>query len=199
MIRDTTLLLVPNYDNIREYLHKFDVENELYERAINKIVNIFPLNINYDDILIKVILINKIYNTNIYNVYLMSESIMNLNIDDDIKNNNIDVIAKIDKSYYKIKDGKRKYISCYSFATKYCNFHNKSYPIYDSIIADMLYLYKLKDNFAQFNKIELRDYNIFIDVLNKFILFYNINDINYKDLDKFLWQYGKKFLYNDYK
>lgn len=190
------LPLKPTLSFVEEYICKFDsLEGDgKYDQLIYNIIYKFPYNVEYNDILTKVILINRLYNTNIFNVYLMAENIMNLNIDKYLNANNYDIVKMIDQSYYKKdKTGKIKYISCYSFATKYCSFHNNLFPIYDRIIAKMLNLYNYKDKFSEFKIEELRSYDTLISVLNDFLVYYDLNNINYKNIDKFLWQYGKEF------
>lgn len=186
--------IINNLHNINEdivyiYISIFDNGNLKYDNVVNKIISLYPDNISFDEILIKVILINQIYNTNIFDVYQLSKDILNIGIDKYIAEGDTNLVYKIANSY---KISRNKY--CYSFATKYCNFHNEVFPIYDSIVEEVLYQYMLKDRFSIFKKYELRDYNKFINVLVDFKKFYKLDNISYKDLDKFLWQYGKHIL-----
>lgn len=177
-----------NEDIVYNYISIFNNGNLKYDNVVNKIISLYPNNISFDEILIKVILINQIYNTNIFDVYQLSKDILNIGIDKYIAEGDTNLVYKIANSY---KISRNKY--CYSFATKYCNFHNEVFPIYDSIVEAVLYQYMLKDKFSKFKKFELRDYNKFINVLVDFKNFYKLDNISYKDLDKFLWQYGKTY------
>ncbi|WP_165176688.1 hypothetical protein [Desulfovibrio sp. ZJ369] len=185
------VLLPPSKESINEYVVKFDRKNAITEKTINKIINIYPKNILIEDILTKVVIINRLYSTNIYDIYEMSFGIKRLDIDEYLNKTDLGIVEKIANSY--IKAG--KHIYCYSFATKYCSFHNNGYPLYDSIIDKMLCLYNEKDNFSNFRKYDLKNYLTFVRVLNDFITYYTLGDISYKDLDKYLWQYGKDYLY----
>jgi len=61
----------------------------------------------------------------------------------------------------------------YSFATKYCSWHQPDkYPIYDSLVERLLWAYRKEHTFADFRRSDLQDYQI-------------------KELDKFLWYTSK--------
>ena len=93
--------------------------------------------------------------------------------------------------------GKDKFF--YSFATKFCYFHNsKDYAIYDSFVAKVLAYFQRKDKFNKHtfsaesqNNEGLKDYANFIKILFEFKEFYRL-ECDLKSLDLYLWQLGKK-------
>jgi hypothetical protein len=81
----------------------------------------------------------------------------------------------------------------YAFATKYCSFHNPSeYPIYDSFVDRVLRAYQKQDSFSSLPLGELKDYARFKEVLKAFVMFYDLGNVNARELDYFLWGYGKE-------
>lgn len=90
--------------------------------------------------------------------------------------------------------GKRKRF--YSFATKYCSHHfPKDFPIYDSYVEKVLIYFNKQDNFANFKREDLKDYSKFKEILIQFSKFYNIQEYSLKDIDRYIWQLGKKYFY----
>lgn len=93
--------------------------------------------------------------------------------------------------------GKDKFF--YSFATKFCYFHNsKDYAIYDSFVAKVLAYFQRKDKFNKHtfsaesqNNEGLKNYANFIKILFEFKEFYRL-ECDLKSLDLYLWQLGKK-------
>jgi len=81
----------------------------------------------------------------------------------------------------------------YSFATKYCNFSNHDvYPICDSWVRNALTYYQKFHNFTQdFNNDDLFDYFAFNDILNDFKRFFSLEGLTAKEIDKYLWTFGK--------
>ena len=49
------------------------------------------------------------------------------------------------------------------------------------------------DEFAEFAETDLKDYPKFKGILIKFREFYGLGEFNLKELDKFLWQFGKRY------
>ena len=51
------------------------------------------------------------------------------------------------------------------------------------------------DRFAKFTQNDLRDYPKYKNILEKFKEYYEITSHNYKEIDMYLWQLGKKFFF----
>lgn len=164
---------------------------DIIENALNKIFfDLCPYNKEIEDVLLKCSTLNNFYSTNIYDILKMSVHIRNIhNIDSILKHYDADLvneIAKVDENH-----------TFYSFATKFCSHHNpKDYAIYDSYVERTLLHFQKRDNFYghRLKQSDLRDYSIFRNVLLKFCEYYGINcQSNMKEIDKYLWQLGKKY------
>lgn len=92
---------------------------------------------------------------------------------------------------------KKKYFTL--LLSKYCSHHNNiEFPIYDYFVDRMLMYFKSKDKFAKFTKDDLKDYVKFKDILIRFKKFYNIDEYNLRDIDKYLWIAGKEYFPKKY-
>ena len=119
---------------------------------------------------------------------------MSLKIDDRLRSGDASLVNDIAR--VKI-NGKEK--NFYSFATKYCSHHYpKIFPIYDSFVEKVLLYYRKQDNFMSFKKDDLKNYEKFRDILLGFKKYYNIDEYNLKDVDRYLWQLGKEYFPKNY-
>jgi len=181
----------PTADEVEKYLRAWDeLENyALQENALNKLFfEHCPKNESIEDVLIKASTLNDFYSTNIYSIYPVAKHIFNLKIDDRMKAGDptlVDDIKKITIS------GKEK--NFYSFATKYCSHHNPlEYPIYDSYVDEVLRYLRDRDQFSSFRSDELKEYSQFKNILIDFRNYYALTQYNLKEIDKYLWQFGKE-------
>ena len=88
----------------------------------------------------------------------------------------------------------------YSFASKYCSHHNpEAFPIYDSYVDEVLRYFRDVDGFTTFRTSELKDYSRFKEILLKFRSFYGLEQFTLKEIDKYIWQLGKKYFPKTYK
>lgn len=140
--------------------------------------------------LLKVATLNSLYNTNIYAVYTVAEHIRQLNIDLKLENHSLDLVNEI--ATVTIRDKTRRN---YSFASKYCSWHlPEIYPIYDSIVEQMIWIYQKSNQFTHFYRYELRDYARYWEIMTLFRGFFGLDQFTFKQIDKFLWSYGRDFL-----
>lgn len=185
----------PTNPLIDNYIAKFSKNERYYEgdKAISYLCKKFPKNKKIEEVFLKVCVINNLYSTNIWGTYNIAKHIVKLNIDKAIQYSNPDVVHKIAIGHgisKPIKIGDRNF---YSFATKYCNWHNqKGYPIYDGFVHKILMAYQCQDPFSEFKNNDLKDAKKFKKIMNDFKDFYSLNKFNYKQLDKFLWLYGRE-------
>jgi hypothetical protein len=192
-------IIMPSSNEIEKYLDNWEnLENYvLQENALKKLFQItYKENINMDDVLIKVCAMNNFYSTNIYSPFKVAKHIVNLNIDEKLINNDLSLVNDIKE--VKIDDN--KIINFYSFATKYCSHHKPLiYPIYDDYVNKFLgYLNSVKQFY--YNKIlDLRNYLNYVDIINKFKEYFHLEKYNVKEIDKYLWQAGKKYFPKNYK
>lgn len=188
----------PNKDIIEKYLIKWDNLEEHYiwqESSLDKLFHDdYKTNTDLNEILIKCSCLNDFYSTNIFLIYPVAKNIYDLKIDQRLKDGDaslVNDIANVEIS------GKQKYF--YSFASKYCSHHNAvKFPIYDYFVEKMLMYFKKKDKFAKFVKDDLKDYIKFRNVLLEFKKFYDIDEFNLRDIDKYLWIAGKEYFPKKY-
>ncbi len=188
-------LLTPTNKLISKYIDKFNNDERYFnaDQAIIKLFSAFPDNKKLEDILLKISVINDLYSTNIFSTFKMAKYIQGLKIDNGLKKGDPNIV-KIISTGHKIKSTKnKKELNFYSFATKYCNWHNQdSYAIYDSFVKKVLMAYKRKDNFSSFKETDLKDFLKFKKIISDFKTFYKLTGHDLKKIDKFLWIYGKE-------
>ena len=186
------IIPTPNEFEVNKYLKLWDsLENYvLQESSLDKLFfKTYPNNTDINDILIKASSLNDFYSTNIFSIFPVAKHILELNIDERLKTGDEKLVNDIAKITI---NGKEKFF--YSFATKYCSHHYPLlYPIYDSYVEKILLYFKNNDNFYSFNKSDLKDYSQYKTILINFKKFYNIDNYNLKEIDKYLWQLGKEF------
>ena len=73
------------------------------------------------------------------------------------------------------------------------------FPIYDSYVEKILKYFKQKDKFYHFKNEDLKTYHKFRKILDAFQKFYGLEKYSKKDLDRYLWQLGKRYFPNNYK
>ncbi len=176
---------------VADYIERKYIENRKFyitDKAIKDLIEKYPENKKLEEILLKVSVINTLYRANILAIFEMAEHIKNLGIDLYVRKGFPEIIDKIATITVS---GKRKRF--YSFATKYCNWHNpKDYPVYDSIVENFLVAYNKVYKFSKFKRKGLRRYPVFKKVIEDFREGFKLKRFNFKQLDIFLWLYGKE-------
>jgi len=187
----------PSREQVQYYLRAWDVQENyvLQENALDKLFfETYPKNTDINDILIKASSLNDFYSTNIFSIFAVAKHILELDIDKRLQDGDaslVDDIADMTISGKKIR--------FYSFASKYCSHHKPTlFPIYDSFVDKVLRYFRKKDGFCSFDDEDLKNYTKFISVLNAFQGFYRLEDVNKKDLDRYLWQLGKRYFPRTY-
>lgn len=187
----------PTPSQVESYLSLWDTleDYSLQEEALDKLFfQLCPTNTHIEDILLKVSTLNDFYSTHIYSTFPVAKHILEMDIDKRLKAGDRTLVGAIQK--VSIKDTEKNF---YSFATKYCNHHNPlAFPIYDSYVDEVLYRFMRQDHFAEFQRGDLKDYERFYNILLAFRSFYGLEKYNLKEIDKYLWQFGKKHLPKDY-
>lgn len=159
------------------------------ENALDRLFReLCPKNTEMEDILIKCSALNEFYSTNIFSIAAVAKHIKDIDIDERLANEDLDLVN--DLMGVEI-NGKLHHF--YSFATKYCSHHRPDiYPIYDSYVHQLLKYFRDRDNFGDFKDVDLRNYRKYVDIIQKFKKYYELESFNVKDLDKYLWQLGKE-------
>ena len=123
--------------------------------------------------LLKVVTLNHLYGTGILATSKVAEHIYHLNIDSKIHNGQPEAVHLI----AKVQLGKQ-IRNNYSFATKYCAWHNPNgFPIYDNYVDQMLWGYAKQDHFEPFKRLDLWNYGSFQKIILRFLDYYNLVSI----------------------
>lgn len=187
----------PSKEQVELYLKKWEsLENyALQEKALDRLFHeLCPENWNIEDVLLKCACLNDFYSTNIYSIYPVAKHITALNIDERLAKGDLSLVKDIQNVSI---GGKEKHF--YSFATKYCSHHNdKAYPICDSYVKKVLKHFRKADSFVRFKNQDLEDYQSFYTVLESFREFYHLEVFSLKEVDKYLWLFGKEYFPNKY-
>jgi len=190
-----TDLQTPTNKLVKTYIDTFNNDERYYlaDKAIISLFEAFPKNKKLEHILLKISVINDLYSTKILGTFNMARHIQQLDIDSRLKQGDPLLVNEISSGHGIISKKNSKEINFYSFATKYCNGHNRdSYAIYDSFVNKVLIAYRRKDKFSTFIETDLKNYTKFKKVVLDFKRFYNLTDHGLKQIDKFLWIYGKE-------
>ncbi len=186
----------PSREALLRYNHVwFNLEGyRVQEDALNKLFQKFCSdNKQLDDVLLKVTTLNAFYSTNIFNVYAVAKHIQSLGIDARLNQGDMILVSNIASGHgVKVsKNGKEKCF--YSFATKYCSHHRPElFPIFDSYVERLLIHLRDVDHFAEFDKTELRNAVKFKGIIQELMKSYDLNEFTFKEVDRYLWQYGKE-------
>lgn len=183
----------PSCSEVDRYLRKWNTTVDLYqpESVLKQLfTEMYPTNISIDGIILKVAALNTIYNTYIYTVYPMAQHILSLDIDNRLRAGDETLVNDVMQVIY---DGGKK-TDHYSFATKYCSFHNpNAFPIFDSYVEKIMLYYRDNEGFASFRNSELKHYPTFKRIVNDFRAHFGLERYTVKQIDQYLWQFGKEY------
>lgn len=194
-------LINPTNEIICEYLKKFERKERYYlaDKAILKLFKKFPTNNELEDILVKISVINDLYSTNIFGTFIMAKHIQQLQIDTGLELGDPTIVKSIATGHGILKPNGGGDRNFYSFATKYCNWHNQdAYPIYDRFVYKILIAYRKQDEFSKFNVEDLKEFPRFKQIMLEFKQRYTLTQHSLKEIDKFLWIYGQEKFPNNY-
>ena len=190
---------MPTHGFAAKKIEKFKDENADTETALGLLLTAFPWNQNRAHVLLKVAAINSLYSTQIYGVKEVAGRIEKLSIDGRLESGDTDIVEEIASVSFASKNGDGDPIKRrnYSFATKYCAWHNsEKYPLYDSRVETCLRAYQQQEEFTEpFDWEDLRDFGRFRTVIDAFRSKY-LDDFGYKELDMFLYQLGTDCFYS---
>src|SRR5690242_17117144 len=82
---------------VERYLGEFRDSDRYFlaDRAITKLFTTFPMNKSFDDVLLKVTVLNDLYSTNIYATFEIARHICSLDIDPHLAAKSIDIVDRI--------------------------------------------------------------------------------------------------------
>jgi hypothetical protein len=194
-------LITPSDDLIDIYVDRFNKDERYYlaDQAIINLFQKFPENKKLEDILLKISVINDLYSTNIFGTFILAKHIQKLQIDNAIIASDPAIVNQIAIGHGIPKPNGNGDRNFYSFATKYCNWHNKdAYPIYDRFVHKILIAFRDKDCFSGFEEKDLKKFQRFKQIIADFKINYALSRHNLKEIDKFLWLYGREIVKKKY-
>jgi hypothetical protein len=196
-----TTFIMPTADAVRAACKHFADDPNEPDTALFDLFAQYPKNTNLDHVLLKVVTLNTLYSTQIplYSrriptVWDVARHIVELNIDLELQQGSPELVLKISKIAWKDD----RYLYNYSFATKYCSFHQPdSYPIWDSRVNKYLMLLRKREapkdgGFRRFKQDDLWDYIKFKEILTQFRKHFGIETFTFKQVDAFLYIEGGK-------
>lgn len=176
----------------------YSIQEELLQYLVKK----YPDHNNKAAVNTKVKLLNLFYSTGIQATNKMSDNILSIkNIDNRLSSGDKSLIPEI----ATLKTSKEEKRYNYSFATKYCAYHNpEKFPIYDSIVAmtfisffekGLLPNYKCGNRKSSasntFTKREfankIKDYNFFVELYDYFMELFDLKTFTYRQVDSYIW------------
>lgn len=181
-------LTAPDADLVRAACAQFDRENEVTEKALTDLFAAYPANVDPSRVLLKVVALNSLYSTRILAVLKLAHHIADQGpaIDAALAAGSPDAVQAI----AGIGNGDKDF-TFYSFATKYCNWHQPNlYPIYDSRAEKYLWALKRQGIFnceALSARDDLQSYPRFFVVMTAFRQQFGLGSFTFKQIDEFLW------------
>jgi len=187
------LLPRPTIDLVNAECAEFDREESLVEESLCLLWAQFPKNSDIRHVLLKVLVLNKLYGTMIRDIDIetVAKHIVGLasdkHLDQLLDQGSLDAVFLITDC-----QGVKQYLS---FASKFCSWHNPTaYPIYDGNVRECLWSYGKQDRFAEFRNEDLWYYRKLLEIIIAFRNCYGLSSLNFKQLDKFMYRSGGRIL-----
>ena len=194
---------VPSLEEAEKYRRVWDglPNYTAHEEALTKLFrgeqSPFKRNDDLSSVIIKASALNDFYSTNIYRIFDVSQKIVSIkNFDERLAIGDHTLVADFQTITFMDKTkGEVRSITNYSFATKYCSHHQpEKFPIYDSYVEKVLVaLREMYPTVLKFKTSELRKYPCFTEQLNIIRDHFGLEILSYKELDRYLWQLGKRY------
>ena len=152
--------------------------------AIDEAVRRLWSNVSLSEVIDKVCIIDTLYSTRLPAPTTTARGIVAIpDLDSLLTEGDIKAIAQVRRT-----GGRDDYV----FATKYCHFHNQSYPIFDNLVGQLLAeLNSERQFYESFDSDSLRDYEKFRLVLAAFQRYVSATEWSPRQLDHGLWLYAK--------
>jgi len=176
---------------VQAYIKKFDNENSFEEDAIKTEFQENNANIDPKKIYIKSAALNTAYKAGVLNIHMetVSKIIASESIDSRLEAKDPDVVKDLSKRFSGELNN-----SYLSFASKFCSFYNTDvYPIYDRAVREAIAYFAPRIKGFKLIKSKLEnDYDYFKEKFSELKDKLNLKKYTNKELDKFLWLFGKK-------
>jgi len=194
---------LPTVNGIAKACEQFDSDSEtrIVEGALADLFARYPKNTDEAQVLLKVVTLNDFYSTQIPfrapdrpNVFDVARCIPSLKLDQAFKDGSLEIVNAISTTQFP----RKRRINRFSFATKYASWHRQDlYPMWDSNVqAYLTCLWKLhRADWSKFSEgFRLSGnwgYPEFYALMVRFRAYYRLENVCFKDLDKFLWLHGE--------
>jgi hypothetical protein len=159
-------LAEPTVDYVQQRLRELEGDDRFYgaERAVELVFAQWPRNTEFEHVLVKTIVLNRLYSTSIYDVWTVAKHILELRIDKRLRQSDLSLVHDIASVPFKPK---ARFVL--SFATKYCSWHQpEHFQIFDRYVEWLLWDYQRQFAFSVFKKSELRRYPRFVEIVDQF-------------------------------
>ena len=180
-------LEIPTPQTVQHACSRYDEKHHLAESTLDELFRLFPKNDNLNHVLLKVVAVNALYHTCIFDLEEVARHIHahHLAVDTALSTADpaaIDLIARL-----TVRSRSHNF---YSFATKYANCHQpQAYPVYDSRIDAYLWSLQSANRFSTFQHSDLCHYAKFVEIMTDFRSFHGLEGFTFKQVDKFLHQH----------
>lgn len=169
---------------------QFDGDDRYFgaDKAVGLVFSAWPLNTELEEVIVKVVVLDRLYSTRILSPWPVAERIVELTIDTRLVAGDHSLVHDIANTR---TGGKSRYLL--SFASKYCAWHRPDqFQIFDSLVEDLLWRYRREHRYDDFRRYELRTYSRFLKAIDRFRLHFGLESLTRKQLDKFLWIEAKQ-------
>jgi hypothetical protein len=189
-MRPTPVLTLPNAESIADAVAAFDGQSQAVEHSLKELFGTYHSNSDFSHVLWKVVVLNRLYSTQVFAVEDLAAHIVShaTELDRYLQIGSpeaVDLFIEVDLG------GKKR--NLFSFATKFCSWHNQAaYPIYDSRVGWYLWNLQKQTKFCStFTRFEFENYEAYKTVFLAFQHLFQLEAFDFKTLDKFLWFYGE--------
>jgi hypothetical protein len=151
---------------VRRQIQQFDNDPRYYgaERAVGLVFSLWPVNRDLEQVLVIVFVLNQFYRTNIDDPYTVARHICERRIDARLRSGDVTLVEDLATVAFGAKSR-----VLYSFATKYCSWHQpEHFQIYDSYVGWLRGKYVQQFRFICCRRYELRQYPRFVEILGAF-------------------------------
>jgi hypothetical protein len=196
----STELPMPTVDLVNAAAKKFDKDYRIGEQSLGELFSQYHENTDLSHVLWKVALLIPLYQLHIP-AYAPDKPNL-LDVASHIHQNAEEIDSALALGLPEIVDkiarvvvppGKKPFYH-YSFASKYCSWHNPcAYPIYDFHVKNYLWSLKEQGRFtdaAFLYQESLKDYPTFFKIMTGFRKSFGLESLSFKDIDKFLYLDG---------
>lgn len=180
--------LSPSPGLVKKACEEFEDTYKVIEGALKEVFVQFPQNTNPSHVLVKVVVLNRLYSAGVLAVERVADHIYKNGeeIDRALAAGSPSVVDQI----RRVAIGERDF-NFFSFASKYCSWHRPDvYPIYDSRVDRYLWSMQRQFRFSDFfnQHADLwESYSRFFKIMTDFQRCFQLESFTFKQIDMFLW------------